>query len=90
MSSDIQLLARTVEELGKRVTQIETTLRLSDENFRKVVDYVDTKKKSEEEWHNFVKDLRLRVASGGVVTVLTVIFLLIGWGIQHWVRGLVQ
>jgi hypothetical protein len=85
-----ELNSKILKDLEDRVTKIEATILENDEDFQNVVNYVKTKITAEQEWSDFIKALRLRVASGGVLAFLTAISLLIGWGVQHWIRAIIN
>jgi hypothetical protein len=75
-----------VDDNSTRIAKLEQKM----DAIEPLLEYVKTKRQSEEEWHQFICDLRLRVASGGALAVITAIALLIGWGVQHWIRSLIH
>jgi hypothetical protein len=57
------------------------------DDIQPLLEFVKTKKVAEDEWLTFVRELRLKVASGGVMGLIGALFLLIWWGAIHWVKN---
>ena len=87
---DMDALVERLDSINADLQETKHQMQVRREELDPLLDYVKSKMESEKEWNQFIKDLRLRAASGRVLALFSALFLLVGWGIQHWIKGFIN
>lgn len=74
-------------QLLKKVETIEIQMEARRAQVDPIIAYVNTRMAAEQEWHTFVKELRVKLATNGLLALFAVFGGVTWYGIKHWLRS---